>query len=173
MTFIWCMVYEIGSVTNRTFCHFRLSLLFYLPNNPKNQNFKKIQKTTWRYYHFSHVYHKWESYEIRFLRYQPWRTYFFVILDHFLSFYSPPPPLTTKKIKILNNWKKPWRYFHFTHKYHKWHSYHVRFLRYEVWQTEFFVILDHFLHFYPLTTQKINILKNWKKKAWRYDHIIC
>ena len=28
---------------------------------------------------------------------------------------------------------------------------------------EFFVILDRFLLFYPLTTQKIKILKNWKK----------
>ena len=33
--------------------------------------------------------------------------------------------------------------------YHKWQSYDVWFLRYGVWQTEFFVILDHFLPFYP------------------------
>ena len=31
------------------------------------------------------------------------------------------------------------------------------------WQTDFFVILDCFLHFYPLTTLKIKILKQWKK----------
>ena len=36
----------------------------------------------------------------------------------------------------------------------------------------FFAILDCFLHFYPLTTQKIKNLKNWKKQknTWRYHH---
>ena len=34
------------------------------------------------------------------------------------------------------------------------------FLRYEMQQTEFLIILDHFLPFYPLTTRKIKILKN-------------
>ena len=28
---------------------------------------------------------------------------------------------------------------------------------------EFFVILDHFLPFYPLTTHKIKILKKWEQ----------
>ena len=46
---------------------------------------------------------------------------------------------------------------------------HIWFLRYGVWQTEFFLILDHFLPFYPLTTQKIKILKKWKN-TWRYHH---
>ena len=32
--------------------------------------------------------------------------------------------------------------------YHKWKSY-VWFLRYGAWQTEFFLILDHFLPYYP------------------------
>ena len=31
---------------------------------------------------------------------------------------------------------------------HKWKSYDVWFLRYGVWQTEFFLTLDHFLPFY-------------------------
>ena len=40
---------------------------------------------------------------------------------------------------------------------------------YGFWDTEhdrqnFFAIFDHFLHFYPLTTQKTKILKNWKIK---------
>ena len=58
-------------------------------------------------------------------------------------------PLTTQKIKILKNWKKTWRYYHFTHLCHKWQSNDVWFLRYWAWQTDFFVILDHFLPFYP------------------------
>ena len=32
-----------------------------------------------------------------------------------------------------------------------------------------FVILDHFLHFWPLKNQKIWILKKWKNH-WRYHH---
>ena len=35
-------------------------------------------------------------------------------------------------------------------------------MRYGVQQTEFFVILDHFLPFYPQTTQKTKIFKIWK-----------
>ena len=48
--------------------------------------------------------------------------------------------------------------------YLKCHSYEVWSLRYEVQWTEFFVILSHFLHFYPLTTRKIKILKKCKKQ---------
>ena len=61
--------------------------------------------------------------------------------------------------------KKTWRYYHFTNVHHKWHSYDIWLLRYGVQQTDLFVILDHFLLFYPppLTTWKINILKKWKK----------
>ena len=40
---------------------------------------------------------------------------------------------------------------------------HVWFLRYGQQQTEFFVILDHFCHFNPLTFQKIKTLKKMKK----------
>ena len=67
-----------------------------------------------------------------------------IILGHFLPFY----PLKTPKIKILKNEKICWRY-HFTHVYQKSQSYDVWFLRYGVRQTEFFVIMDCFLPFYP------------------------
>ena len=38
--------------------------------------------------------------------------------------------------------------------YHKWHSYDIWFPRYWAWQTEFFVILDHFLPFQPPNNPK-------------------
>ena len=38
-------------------------------------------------------------------------------------------------------------------------------MRYGVQQTEFFVILDHFLPFHPLATQKIKILKKNDKNS--------
>ena len=55
-----------------------------------------------------------------------------------------------------------WRY-NFLNVYQNGQSYDVWFLRYGGWPTKFFVILYHFLHFYPLTTWTIKILKNWKK----------
>ena len=72
----------------------------------------------------------------------------------------------TLKIKIFKKWKKKNTriYHHFIQVYHKWQSYNIWFLRYEVWQTEFFVILGHALPFYPITTQNINILKKRKNK---------
>ena len=32
---------------------------FYPTDNPENQNIVKINKNAWRYYPFTHVYHKW------------------------------------------------------------------------------------------------------------------
>ena len=63
-------------------------LPFQPPDNLENQNFK-IEKNTWRYYHFTHLHHKWQSYDVWFLRYGAWQTRFFVILDDFLPFYLP------------------------------------------------------------------------------------
>ena len=48
------------------------------------------------------MYHRWEWYDVLFLRYGAWWTEFFAILNHFLLFY----PLKTGKIKILKKWKK-------------------------------------------------------------------
>ena len=59
--------------------------------------------------------------------------------------------------------KKSWRSCHFTHVYHKWQSYDVWFLRHWAWWTEFFVILDHFLPFYPLKNLKNQNFKKMKK----------
>ena len=47
--------------------------------------------------------------------------------------------------------------------YHKLQSYDVWFLGYGAWQSEFFVILDHFLNFYPLNTQKNQNFEKMKK----------
>ena len=114
-------------------------------------------KKTPRDTHFTHVYHKWQSYDVWFLRYEVQRAEFFVILDSFLPFYTPNNPKNQSSEK---NGKIAWRYYHFTHMYHKWQSHHVWFLRYGAWKTESFV--DLFWPFMPLTTRKIKILKKWK-----------
>ena len=132
-----------------------------MKHDRQNQNFEKVKKH-WRNYHlsppptiqkiktlekwknylqilsFTHVYHKWQSYDVWLLRYGARPTELFVILDHFLSFYPspptlPPPPLATQKIKILKNEKNAWRYHNFTKLYQKSWSYATLLLRYNVW----------------------------------------
>ena len=86
------MVPEIWSATDIIFCHSRSFLLFYPSMDPENQNFDKMKKYAWRYYHFTQVYGKWKSYDVWFLRYEAWHTDFFVILDRVLHFYPPNNP---------------------------------------------------------------------------------
>ena len=75
-------------------------------NNLENQNFN-IEKNTWRYYHFTHLQHKWQSYDVWLLRYGAQQTEFFVILDCFFALYLPssPPPLSPPSPPSLTNWK--------------------------------------------------------------------
>ena len=103
------------------------------------------------------MYHKWESYDVWFLRYGMWQTEYFVILCHFCPF----TPLLAPKIKIWKKCKKSHRYYPFKHVYHKWRSYDVWFLRYKARRTEFFVNLGHFLSFDP--PNNLKILKKLKK----------
>ena len=48
-----------------------------------------MKKIAWSYYHFTQVYHKWQSYNVWFLRYEVQQTEFFVSLGQFLPFYFP------------------------------------------------------------------------------------
>ena len=112
-----------------------------------------------------HLHHKCQSYDVWFLRYGVHRTEFFVILDHFLPFYSPNNP---KKSKFLKNKKIAWRYYHFTDVSYKCQSHDAWFLRYGAWWTEFFIILGNFLHFYlPNNPKNQNFEKN-ENTTWRY-----
>ena len=126
LTIIWCMVPEMWSVIDRIFCHYG-PFFPLLPTygRRKSKSWKK-EKSTWRYYHFTYVYHKWHSYDIWFFRYGVQQTNFFC---HFGPFFCPLTLLTTWKIKILKNWKNPWRYHYFTQVYQKSWSYAILFLR--------------------------------------------
>ena len=99
MTVIWCMVPKIWRATGWIFCHSGPFFALLPPCGPRKSKFLKNENNTWRYYHFTNVYHKWQSYDVWFLRYEVQRTEFFVISNHFCSF----TPLTTRKIKILKN----------------------------------------------------------------------
>ena len=74
-------------------------LPFQSLDNLESQNFK-IEENTWTY-QFTCSHHKWQSYDVWFLRYVEQQTEFFVILEYFCPF----TPLWTQKIKILKKWK--------------------------------------------------------------------
>ena len=58
-----------------------------------------MKKNIWRYLHFTQVYHKWQSYDVWFLRHEAWQTELFVILGNLLPFY--PTKILKKLKKIL------------------------------------------------------------------------
>ena len=131
MTIIWCIVPQIWSFTDRTFSDFGpFFTLLHHYQLKKSKFSKKNEKTAWSY-HFTHVYQKWQSYDVWFLRYWARQTEFFVILDHFLPFY-PLNNLKNQNFEKLKKKKPTWRSYHFTLVYHKWQSYDVWVLRYEV-----------------------------------------
>ena len=106
------------------------------------------------------------------MRYSSWYTEWDNFFLSFWAIFYPFTTLTTWKIKILKKWKKfQKRHHHFTQVYHKGQSYDIYFLRYQLQQTDFFVILGHFLPFYlPLTARKMKISRKrekLKKKKWR------
>ena len=60
-----------------------------LLTTPKIKIFKKKKRITWRYYHFTLVYHKWRLYDVWFLRYRVRQTEFFLSFWVIFSLYSP------------------------------------------------------------------------------------
>ena len=76
--------------------------VFYLfnPITTWKIKFWKNEKTAWRYYHFIHVYHKWQSNDVWFLRYEARQTIFL----SFWTIFCPFTPLTARKIKISKKW---------------------------------------------------------------------
>ena len=96
MTVIWCMVPDIWCVTHNFLLFWTIFYPFTPPPPPpphpittrKIKILKKWKKLL-RYYHFTKVYHKWQSYDVWFLIYWVQQTDFFVILDHFFPFYPP------------------------------------------------------------------------------------
>ena len=78
ITIIWCMVPEIWSVVDKSFCHYRPFFALFSPYGPRKSKFWKNEKKTWRY-HFTNVYHKWQSDDIWLFRYGVQQTKFFVI----------------------------------------------------------------------------------------------
>ena len=89
------------------------------------------------------------------------------IIWHFGSFFCPINPVTTQEIKILKKWKKHLEilsiYSCLPNDNHD-----TQFMRYGAQGTELFVILGHFLLFYPFTP-----LKPWKTKIKKNEENTC
>ena len=135
---------------------FFVILDYFLPFYPKQpQKLWKIKKNSWKYYHFTYVYHEWQPYDVWLLWYREWQTEFFNILDHFLPFHLPPP-LTTRKINILKNWKTLLKILSLFTSLPK-----IMIICYtvpEIWQVMdviIFLILGYFFPFYLCNSPKI------------------
>ena len=92
---IWCMLPEIWSVTHNFLSFWAILFPFVSLKTLKIEIWKNIKKT-WRYYPFTHVYHKWRSYDVSFLKYKAWERVFLSFWTIFCTL-----TLTTQKIKIL------------------------------------------------------------------------
>ena len=67
MKIMWCTVPEIWSMWQTEFFVILDQLFpFYPLTTRKTKILKKWKKSIWRYDHFTHVYHKWQSYEVWF-----------------------------------------------------------------------------------------------------------
>ena len=80
---------------------------------------------------------------------------------HSEAFFALLPHYGPRKSKFSKKWKKHLKILSFYK--HKWQSYDAWFLRYGVQWTEFFVILDHFLPFYPPNNPKNQNFEKMKK----------
>ena len=154
MTIIRCMVPQILGAMDRIF-YFGPTFGLLPPNNPKNLNFEKIKKIVQRYYHFTHVYYKWQPYDVWFLRYGAWQTKCFVIFDCFLPFH-PSNKLKNQNFEKLKKIPGDIIILHMC-------TINDNHMMYGSWDIEcngqnFLSFWTTFCTFTPLTTQKIKIL---------------
>ena len=80
----WCMIPEIWSTTDIIFSFGPFFALLHPLTNQRIKFWKK-EKNTWRYHHFTQVHHKWQSYDIWFLKYEVHQTEFFCHLGPYFS----------------------------------------------------------------------------------------
>ena len=118
------------------------------------------------------MYHKWQSYDVWFLRYWAQQTECFVILGYFLLFYSP------KNLSTKNENHMMYDFGDMEHNRQNFYHFGLSFAHHKIYgswdmkcnRQNIFVILGHFLPFYPP-----NSPKNWKyqkieKNSYRYHH---
>ena len=102
MTIIWCMVPEIWSMTDRSFCHFGPFFALLLPPPLTTQIFfEKIKKNVWRSFYTSVPKFMIIWYTVP----EIWRVTDVIYIFHFGLFLPFYPPNSSKN-KIKNKMKK-------------------------------------------------------------------
>ena len=150
---------EKSGLSERIFCHFGPFFALLPPWKSPKLKFGKICKTTWRY-PFTHVYHKWRSYNEWFFRYKAHQTEFYIILGHLLPF----DPSNHPKNQHFEKLKKLTADIIILHLCNT-NNNHIMFGSWgmECDRHNFLSFWTIFCSFASLTTPKINILKKWKK----------
>ena len=144
MTIIYAWLLRYGAWWTEFFVILDQFLYFYLSNNPKNQNFEKMKKPpgdiiTLHMCTINDNHTMYGSWDMEHVTDR--------ISFHFGPFFALLPPNNLKNQK---------------HDKQNWYWY-------EVWRTEFFVILDHFLSFHPPPPGDIIILHKCTKY---HDHMV-
>ena len=133
------------------------------PKNPKNQNVEKMEKNTWRYYHFTTC-----TVNDNHMMYGSWDME--CDRQNFLSFWTifwpfNPYPLPTQKFKILIKWKKHLEVSSFYKSVPK--SIIICYTVPVIRRMTDVIFISHFGLFFallsPLRAQKIKIKKKMKK----------
>ena len=138
---------------------------------PEKSKVWKNEKKSWRYHHFTHVYHKWQSHDVWFLRYEAWRTESLVISDHFLPFYPPNNPKNQNFEKL----KKTPGDIIILHKCTKNHD-HMLYCSWDMARDGcncYFSFWTIFCPFTSLKAQKIKILKKSKEDLEISSFYMC
>ena len=144
------------------FCPFTLQ-------KPKKSKFWKNEKNGWRYYHFTQVYHKWQSDKKIRDKKHDWQNFllFWTIFCSFTPYLPLPPPIPPNNLKNQNfeKLKKTPQDIIILHMCTKNHD-HMLYCSLDIVCDRCNSYCSFWAIFCPsptLTAQKIKILKKWKK----------
>ena len=106
------------------------------------------------------MYHKWQSYDVCFLRYRVRQTEYFVILNHFLPFYSPNNPKNQNFEKLIKSFGDIIILDKCAKNYDQ--------MMYGSWGMvcdgcNYFSVWAIFCPFAPVIAQKIKVWRKWKR----------
>ena len=141
----------------QSFLSFWIIIALWPSKQPKKSKFKKNKKNSWRYCHFTHEYHKSKSYDAWFLWYGAQQTELFLILDHFLPFYTFLL-FKTHIIKILKKQKTLMEILLFYTSVPK--TMIIGYTFPEIWHVTEMIITFHFGQFFALLP--LQQPKKWK-----------
>ena len=156
------MIPEIWSATVIMLCHFGplFALSAHYWSKKKKKKIEKY-KQNWIYYPFTHVYHKWKSYDAWLLKYKARQTVF----CHFGPFFDLWTSQELEKSKFWEIKKAPGHIIilHLCTTNDNQMMYGP-----EIWRAtdkflSFWFIFCPFTSPLPLTPQKIKLLKKWRK----------